>query len=111
MSSISSKLGVPGTAMYAASKAAVSAYSKVLASELASQKIRVNSICPGIVLTELVSGQSVLSEEQRGKLQSLYPLGLGTPKSVSGPALFLLSDLSSWVTGADMIVDGGNTLV
>lgn len=72
ISSISCKLGVPGTALYAASKAAISAYAKVIASELSSKKIRVNTIFPGIVKTNLVMNEGVLSEHELTKAESEY---------------------------------------
>lgn len=111
ISSISSKLGVPGTALYAASKAALSAYSRVLASEVAPQGIRSNSVCPGIVLTAMTDQALEASSKEdmdKGALQ--YPLGYGQPLDVAGMVMYLLSDISKWVTGTDMILDGGLTL-
>jgi NAD(P)-dependent dehydrogenase (short-subunit alcohol dehydrogenase family) len=111
VSSISSKLGVPGTAMYSASKAALSAFSKVLASELAPQGIRCNSVCPGIIKTAMTQQASeVVSEEELKKAESEYPLGYGEPSDVAGLIMYLLSDMSKWMTGSDLIIDGGFTL-
>ncbi|MCV9926875.1 SDR family oxidoreductase [Flavobacterium sp. LS1R49] len=111
VSSISSKLGVPGTAMYAASKAALSSFSKVLASELASQGIRSNSVCPGIIRTAMTEQASdVVSQEELKKAESEYPLGYGEPSDVGGLIMYLLSDMSKWMTGSDLIIDGGFTL-
>jgi NAD(P)-dependent dehydrogenase (short-subunit alcohol dehydrogenase family) len=111
ISSISSKLGISGTAMYATSKAALSAFSKVLASELASQGIRSNSICPGIVKTAMTEkANDVASEEEMKKAASEYPLGYGEPADVAGLVMYLLSDISKWMTGSDLIIDGGLTL-
>ncbi|HEU4788666.1 MAG TPA: SDR family oxidoreductase [Flavobacterium sp.] len=111
VSSISSKLGVPGTAMYSASKAALSSFSKVLASELASQGIRSNSVCPGIVKTAMTDKASdVVSEEELKKSALEYPLGYGEPVDVAGLVMYLLSDISKWMTGSDLIIDGGFTL-
>jgi NAD(P)-dependent dehydrogenase (short-subunit alcohol dehydrogenase family) len=107
MSSIASKIGVVGTAMYAASKAALNAFMKVTASELAPQKIRVNSICPGIVVTPMGENAKSMSSE----VEKSYPLGLGTPQDVAGAVIFYLSDASRWVTGSELIIDGGLTLV
>jgi NAD(P)-dependent dehydrogenase (short-subunit alcohol dehydrogenase family) len=111
ISSISSKLGVSGTAMYTTSKAALSAFSKVLASELASQGIRSNSICPGIVKTAMTEkANDVASEEEMKKGASEYLLGYGEPADVAGLVMYLLSDISKWMTGSDLIIDGGLTL-
>lgn len=111
VSSISSKLGVPGTAMYAASKAALSSFSKVLASELASQGIRANSVSPGIVKTEMTSlANDIISESEVAKAASEYPLGYGEPIDVAGLVMYLLSDISKWMTGSEIIIDGGFTL-
>ena len=109
ISSLSSIVGVPGTLMYASSKAAINSAVKVLASELASQQMRVNAICPGIVKTEMLSSTN-LSEEQFSEQEKNYPLGLGTPEDVGYAVLYHLSDGSRWLTGNIMILDGGNSL-
>lgn len=106
ISSIASKLGVAGTAMYASSKAALNAYMKVTASELANQNIRVNSICPGIVITPMGEKAQSMSNE----VENDYPLGLGQPIDIAGPCIFLLSSASKWITGTELIIDGGLTL-
>lgn len=109
ISSLSSVVGVPGTLMYASSKAAINSAVKVLASELAPQQMRVNAICPGIVKTEMLSATN-LSEEQFAEQEKNYPLGLGTPEDVGYAVLYHLSDGSRWLTGNIMILDGGNSL-
>lgn len=111
MSSISSKVGVAGTALYSASKAALAAYGRVLATELSSQKIRVNSIMPGLVVTDLLEGQSTLTDEIMKKNAATYPLGLGKVEDVSNLTQFLLSDLSRWMTGSELVIDGGHLLL
>ena len=109
ISSLSSKLGVPGTLLYASSKAALDSAVRVMAAEMAPQDIRVNSICPGIVKTEMLSGTNI-SEEQFVEQEKEYPLGLGTPEDVGYAVLFHLSDGSRWLTGQSMIIDGGYSL-
>ena len=109
ISSLSSVVGVPSTLMYASSKAAINSAVKVLASELASQQMRVNAICPGIVKTEMLSSTN-LSEEQFAEQEAQYPLGLGTPEDEGYAVLYHLSDGSRWLTGNIMILDGGNSL-
>lgn len=106
ISSIASKIGVPGTALYAASKASLNAFVKVTASELAGQKIRANSICPGIIVTPMGEHAQDMSND----LAKDYPLGLGQPIDVVGPCIFFLSEASKWITGSELIIDGGLTL-
>ena len=111
ISSISSKLGVSGTAMYSASKAALCSFSKVLASELASQGIRSNSVCPGIVTTTMIEpATGLVSVEEMKKAAIDYPLGYGEVSDVAGLVMYLLSDISKWMTGSELIIDGGYTL-
>lgn len=110
ISSISASLGVSGTALYASSKAAIKAYSKVVASELASQKIRSNSISPGIIKTPMTE-TAIDASSDMNLAEKSYPLGYGTPNDVSGLVVYLLSDESKWMTGTDLILDGGLTLV
>lgn len=107
--SISAHLGNPGTALYAASKAAISAYSKVLASELSIKGIRSNVISPGLIKTEIFETASGLSNSKIS-LEKKYPLGFGFVSDISNQALFLLSSKSRWITGTDIIIDGGYTL-
>lgn len=109
ISSVSSVMGVQGTLLYASSKGAINSAVRVLASELAGQKIRVNAILPGIVRTEMLSGTNI-DEETFTKQEEQYPLGLGTPEDVGHAVLFHLSDASRWLTGQCMIIDGGMTL-
>ena len=109
ISSVSAMTGVPGTLLYASSKGAVNSAVRVLAAELAPQKIRVNAICPGIVRTEMLSGTNI-SEDDFVKQESHYPLGLGLPEDVGHAVVFHLSDASRWLTGQCMVIDGGFTL-
>ncbi len=109
ISSVSSIMGVQGTLLYASSKGAINSAVRVLASELAPQKIRVNAILPGIVRTEMLSGTNI-DKESFTKQETQYPLGLGTPEDVGHAVLFHLSDASRWLTGQCMIIDGGMTL-
>ena len=109
ISSISAHLGVPGTSIYAASKAALTAFAKVLASELSNKKIRVNIISPGLVSTDLINNNSTVSNVEKNELNN-YPLGIGTVHNVSDQVIHLLSDRSKWMTGTDILIDGGFTL-
>lgn len=107
--SISARLGVPGTSIYAASKSALSAFAKVLAIELSTKRIRVNVVSPGLVATGLKEKISTIKNTQTDDSKN-YPLGLGTVNNVSNQVIHLLSDKSEWMTGTDILIDGGFTL-
>lgn len=110
ISSVSSLVGVAGTSLYAASKAALTAFSRVLASELASKAIRVNTISPGIINTEMIGENNQLTDNTKMKMVADYPLGLGTPSDVANQVVYLMSDNSKWMTGTNIILDGGYSL-
>ena len=94
-----------GLFAYASAKAAVKIAMKTFAKETANRKIRINTISPGWVNTNMTAGleeTNNLNEVNRNSL-----LGIGNPEDVSGMVLFLLSDRSKWITGTDIVVDGG----
>jgi NAD(P)-dependent dehydrogenase (short-subunit alcohol dehydrogenase family) len=107
ISSILAHRGAPETAVYSAAKGGVSALTRALAVELAPQGIRVNSVSPGHVRSPMT--RDMLSEADGLDSDcALYPLGrLGCPEDVAELVLFLLGGRSSWITGADYLVDGG----
>jgi NAD(P)-dependent dehydrogenase (short-subunit alcohol dehydrogenase family) len=108
ISSIGSTYATISFAAYAASKGALNSLIRILALELASQKIRVNGIQPGMVLTEMLN---VYNPDEIKEIENTYPLGrLGKPEDVAYATVFLLSDASSWITGSSLILDGGLTL-
>lgn len=99
--------GLPGGSLYGASKAALVGYSKALAIELAPRGIRVNTIHPGMIVTPLTKGtalsQDVLDEDAKN-----YPLGrYGKPEEVAAAYVYLLSDATVWMTGSQLLIDGG----
>ncbi len=109
ISSVSSLTGVAGTLAYSASKAAITSSVRVLASELAKLKIRVNCISPGLVETPLLETTNLdLNPLDLDKMK--YPLGTGEAIDIANASIFLLSDASRWITGIDLIVDGGYML-
>lgn len=111
ISSISGNvIGSKGNSLYSATKGALNATAKVLALELAAQKIRVNTIAPGVVKTEMWSEPTSFSKEQLEEDEKRYPLGHGSPEDVAGAAVFLLSDASKWITGSNLVLDGGFTI-
>lgn len=95
-----------GNAIYSASKAAIIAYAKCLAQELANRKIRVNCISPAMVWTDLALVGA--TEEQLREAEQNYPLKrYAQPEDIIGAAIYLLSDASSWVTGSNIELTGG----
>ncbi len=108
ISSIMALHGQKGKVGYCASKSALIGGTKSMALELTVKKIRVNCILPGVVQTEMTNNMfSNLPESSVIEIHKKHPLGIGKPEDVANCALFLLSDLSKWITGIDLIVDGG----
>lgn len=108
LSSVAAVCGEPAISTYAASKAALQGLSKSLALELAKLKVRVNCIAPGHVQTEMAKEFSQqLTSEQYMVIANKHPLGLGMPEDVAHAAAFLVSDMSRWITGTTLYVDGG----
>ena len=98
---------MPGNGVYGASKAALNSVMKYAAREYASRKVRVNSICPGMVDTPLIH-RGTITEDQLAEDAKNYPLGrYGLPEDIANGAIYLLSDASSWLTGHDLVIDGG----
>lgn len=99
-----------GNGVYGASKAAINSTMKFCAKELASKKIRVNTINPGMVNTKLIQGGTI-SEEQHKLDMEKYPLKrYGEPEEIAYGIIYLLSEASSWVTGHSLVIDGGLTI-
>ena len=109
ISSIASFHSTPAHSLYSATKGALTAFAKGAALDLSGKKIRVNTIAPGMVNTPLIDFANI-SDEQRKANESLYPLKrYGEPDDIAGAAIYLLSDASIWVTGQQLVVDGGIT--
>ena len=105
VASLSAVTGFFGQANYASAKAGVMTLTKVLSKELARQNIRVNAVAPGVVDTEM--GKSI-PEENRQAMIKMVPLGrFAEPREVGDVVLFLASDLSSYVTGQTIHINGG----
>lgn len=97
----------PGSIGYSTSKAGALMLSKALACELAHEGIRVNSIAPGVIETDMTA-ISLAEPKRRETLLSRIPMGrFGKPEDLVGATIFLASDLSSYVTGSTIVVDGG----
>ena len=97
--------------LYSASKGAVNGIVKGMAIELAAKQIRVNSVNPGMIETNIFSSGTI-SEDQLTEDKKRYPLKrYGKPEEVAYAVIYLLSDASSWTTGSNILIDGGYTLL
>lgn len=109
-SSISSYMTAAGLSIYASSKAAVCGYMRTCAIELGGKGIRSNAVLPGMVETKLINSGTYTDEDKQKDLQ-LYPLGrYGRPTDIAHGIIYLLSDASVWVTGLELVIDGGRML-
>ena len=109
MSSVVGVKGNAGQSNYAASKAGIIGFSKSIALELGSRNIRCNVIAPGFIETEMTSE---LSEEQKKSIMDKIPLNrIGQPKDVANCVKFLASDMSEYITGQTIHVNGGITMI
>ena len=110
MSSVSGIVGIPGNGAYSAAKAGVRLMTKSIAMETARENIRVNSIHPGLIDTNLLAGAKQENADNWDMFVEAIPMGrLGEPEDVANCALFLASDQGKYITGAELVVDGGVT--
>ena len=105
LSSIMGVNGASGMSSYSASKAAVIGFTKSLSKEVAAKNIRVNAIAPGFIDTDMARGIDEKLYEER--LSSIGMKRIGSPEDVANMALFLASEMSSYITGQVIGVDGG----
>ncbi|MCX7836050.1 MAG: 3-oxoacyl-ACP reductase FabG [bacterium] len=107
ISSIVGLRGYRGLAAYSASKAGLDGMTRALAREFGEKNIRVNSIAPGYLITEMTG---TMDEEHKQQIIRRTPLGrLGTPQDVAGAVLFLISPDAAFITGHTLVIDGGVT--
>jgi len=108
ISSVVATLAVPNGSIYSATKAAVDAVTRSLASELAPRKIRVNAIHPGMVETEGLHGAGIANSDFRKATEAQTPLGrIGQPDDIAPAAVFFASSDSAWITGETLTIAGG----
>jgi len=113
-SSIGAVQGMPGLSVYSATKAAISSFGRSLATEMASRRIRVNTIMPGPINTPIGGKMGLTPEQMAGFAQMIQkvPLGrAGESEEIAAAALYFASDESKFTTGTELRVDGGLTLV
>lgn len=112
ISSATALVGMPGLAVYSATKGAIIATTRVIAAEYASKGVRANVICPGGIETPIYLEHLARDPESVDKTVSLIPAGrVGKPEEIAQAMLFLASEASSYMTGAVVPVDGGQTAV
>jgi len=108
VSTIETLRGIPGNAVYSTFKTGITAFTRSFALEVAPYGVRVNAIAPETTDTDQVPVHRWIPPEYASKVPLMIPLGrFGTPDDHAGAALFLASDLSAWVTGVTLPVDGG----
>jgi NAD(P)-dependent dehydrogenase (short-subunit alcohol dehydrogenase family) len=109
--SIVGSKGLPANSVYAATKAAVRSFARTWTTDLKARRIRVNAVSPGSIDTPGLNGllaSSEAGEQRRKAINSAVPLGrFGTPDEIAKAVVFLASDDASYVTGAELFVDGG----
>ena len=111
VSSIAANCPSVGTILYGASKAALNAAMRSFALEQAPMGIRVNCISPGMIKNDfMLKYNAGITQEQLFENETHYPLGYGTPEDIANIVVFIISDASRWITGADLIIDGGFSL-
>lgn len=108
ISSIMGSLGQSGKTIYSATKGALIAASKSMALELSPRGIRVNTVSPAMVETELTNRMiHELPLDAVESIKKMHPLGFGKPEDIANITSYLLSDLGKWITGTDLKIDGG----
>lgn len=96
------------SSMYGSSKSALNTWMKYAALELANKGIRVNCVCPGMTQTPFIASDGPLTQEDMDKDRASYPLQrYGNPEEIAWSIIYLLSDASKWVTGTNLVIDGG----
>ncbi len=111
ISSMASQYGLPKVIAYSASKAAIEGMTRAMAVELSPKGVRINCIAPGFIATEMSAKALDNDKERKDKVLSRTPMGtLGMPADIGDAALFLALDLSVYITGVVLPVDGGNSI-
>lgn len=113
ISSMTGQRAYPAILAYCVSKAALDMFTQCLALELAPRGVRVNALCPGVVVSELHTTSGAVADYAAflERARTTHPLGRpGQPEEIAAFAAFLLSDEAGWITGGLHVIDGGRTL-
>ena len=109
VASVAGLFGCPTAAAYCASKGGIITMAKSLASEYGKKGIRINTICPGIIETPMVKDLLADKKQKQNMLAKIPLARTGKPIEIAGAVVFLASDASSYITGTEIIIDGGWT--
>ena len=111
--SVAGLIGVPNRSIYCASKHGVIGLTKAVALEQATAGIRINSVCPGVIQTDMTDRVFGKDDDSEGKVQmaAAHPIGrIGQPEEVANAVVWLCSDAASFITGHSLTIDGGYTV-
>lgn len=108
ISSVAGMVGEVGKTIYSASKGAIISGVRSMAMELARSGVRVNSVSPAMISTPILEVLfDGIGEDAANEIIKKHPLGIGKPQDVANACVFLLSDAAKWITGTNLVVDGG----
>lgn len=110
ISSVAAYRPYAGNALYSATKGAINSFCQVLAIEQGGRKIRANCVSPGIIKSDMEAKDWAVTQEELDKEEARFPLGFGHTEDIAYAAVYMMSDASRWVTGTNMIVDGGQSI-
>lgn len=111
ISSVAAYRPYAGNALYSATKGAINSFCQVLAIEQGNRKIRANCVSPGIIQSDMEVKDWAVTQEELDKEEARFPLGFGHTEDIAYAAVYMMSDASKWVTGTNMIVDGGQSII
>lgn len=111
ISSVAAYRPYAGNALYSATKGAINSFCQVLAIEQCNRKIRANCVSPGIIQSDMEVKDWAVTKEELDKEEARFPLGFGHTEDIAYAAVYMMSDASKWVTGTNMIVDGGQSII
>ncbi len=111
ISSVAAYRPYAGNALYSATKGAINSFCQVLAIEQSNRKIRANCVSPGIIQSDMEVKDWAVTQEELDKEEARFPLGFGHTEDIAYAAVYMMSDASKWVTGTNMIVDGGQSII
>jgi len=111
ISSVAAYRPYAGNALYSASKGAINSFCQVLAIEQGNRKIRANCVSPGIIRSDMEVKDWAVTKEELDKEEARFPLGFGHTEDIAYAAVYMMSDAAKWITGTNMIVDGGQSII